>query len=58
MTQSELAWRIQVACTNISAIECGRVEAWPKIRKAISKVFDTPEKEIFPESNNDGETSR
>lgn len=51
MSQSELGRRVRVASSNISAIETGRVTAWPRLRKAIAKVIGVPEKELFPESN-------
>ncbi len=51
MTQSELGRRVHVASSNISAIETGRVTAWPRLRKAIAKVLGVPEKNLFPESN-------
>ena len=49
MSQTELGRRVRVASSNISAVENGRVAAWPRLRKAIAKVLGVPEKEIFPE---------
>ena len=58
MTQSELARRCRVASTNISAVEAGRVIAWPRLRKAISRVLKVPEPEIFPETVKSGQARR
>ena len=55
MSQSELGRRVRVASSNISAIEAGRVTAWPRLRKAIARVLGVPEKELFPE-NGSGKT--
>lgn len=48
ISQTELARRIHVACTNLSAIECGRLAAWPKVRKVLVKALNVPETELFP----------
>ena len=49
MSQVELARRTFIASTNISSIECGRLAAWPKARKALARVLNVPEAELFPE---------
>jgi len=48
MSQTELAWQVHIACTNLSAIECGRLAPWPKVKKALSKALKVPEDELFP----------
>jgi len=48
ISQTELARRICIACTNLSAIECGRLAAWPKVKRALSKVLKIPEGDLFP----------
>lgn len=50
MTQAELARRVRVASTNISAIECGRMAPWPKVKKAIARVLRVKQSELFPEN--------
>ena len=48
LSQVELARRSRIASTNISSIECGRLAAWPKARKALAKALKVPEAELFP----------
>ncbi len=48
MSQVELGCRARIASTNISSIECGRLAAWPKARKALAKALKVPEAELFP----------
>jgi transcriptional regulator with XRE-family HTH domain len=48
MSQVELACRAHIASTNISSIECGRLAAWPKARKALARALKVPEAELFP----------
>lgn len=48
VSQTELARRVCIACTNLSAIECGRLVAWPKVKRALSRVLKIPESELFP----------
>lgn len=47
-SQVELARQARVASTNLSAIECGRLAPWPKVRKALAKVLKVSEAELFP----------
>jgi transcriptional regulator with XRE-family HTH domain len=51
MSQTELAWRIHIACTNLSAVERGRLAPWPKLRKAVSEVLGVPEDALFPDGD-------
>lgn len=51
MSQVELGCRARIASTNISSIECGRLAAWPKARKALAKALRTSEAELFPEGS-------
>lgn len=48
MSQVELARRARIASTNLSAIECGRLAAWPKARAALAKALKVPEADLFP----------
>lgn len=48
ISQTELARQIHIACTNLSAIECGRLAAWPKARKALAKALKVSGTELFP----------
>lgn len=49
ITQVELARKVHVASTNLSAIENGRLAPWPKIKKRLVKVLKTTTEELFPE---------
>lgn len=49
ISQTELARRAYIACTNLSAIECGRLSAWPKVRRALAEALGIPEVELFPD---------
>ena len=47
LTQVELARRARIASPNLSAIECGRLVAWPRASKALAKALKTTERELF-----------
>jgi len=49
LSQVELARQARIASTNLSAIECGRVIAWPRVRRALSEALNLPEIALFPE---------
>lgn len=49
ISQVELARRARIASTNLSAIECGKLAPWPKVRRALSKALKVPENELFPD---------
>jgi transcriptional regulator with XRE-family HTH domain len=49
ISQVELAWRVRIACTNLSAIERGTVMPWPKVRKALTQALGVAEAELFPD---------
>ena len=49
MSQVELARRAHMASPNLSAIERGRLAAWPKVRKALARVLKASEAELFPD---------
>ena len=49
MSQVELARRARVASSNISSIECGRLAAWPKAKRALARVLKCSQTELFPE---------
>jgi len=48
LSQVELARRVRMASTNLSAIECGRLAAWPRIKKKLARVLKTTPEELFP----------
>jgi putative transcriptional regulator len=48
ISQTQLARRVEIASQNLSAIERGKLEAWPKVRKDLAKVLNVPESELFP----------
>ena len=52
LSQTELARRVCIACTNLSAIECGRLAPWPKVRKALARALKVTEAELFPNNGN------
>jgi DNA-binding XRE family transcriptional regulator len=47
MTQVELSWMTKIAAPNISAIENGRLDAWPKARRSISRALRVPVSKLF-----------
>ena len=49
MSQVELARRVRMASPNLSAIECGRLAPWPRIKKKLARVLKTTLEELFPE---------
>jgi transcriptional regulator with XRE-family HTH domain len=49
ISQVELARRTRMASTNLSAIERGKLEAWPKVKKALCRVLKVTPEELFPE---------
>ncbi len=53
-SQTELARRAKVASQNLSAIENGRLAPWPKVRRALARVLQVPQSELFPGNGNSG----
>jgi transcriptional regulator with XRE-family HTH domain len=51
ISQAELSRRIQIASQNLSAIELGKMEAWPKVRRKIAKALGVSQTELFPEAS-------
>ncbi|MBA7632494.1 hypothetical protein ES703_40040 [subsurface metagenome] len=56
LSQTKLSIAIGVAGSNLSAIECGRMQAWPKVRKALARVFKVKQSDLFPEDGSGGKT--
>jgi len=48
ISQAELAWRIHTASPNLSAIENGQRDAWPKLRRRLARALKVTESELFP----------
>lgn len=48
ISQAELARKIHTAQPNLSAIENGRVVAWPKSKRSLARVLKTTIAELFP----------
>lgn len=48
-SQVELARQAKIASTNLSAIECGRLAPWPKIKRRLARVLKATPGELFPE---------
>jgi transcriptional regulator with XRE-family HTH domain len=51
LSQVELARRARIASTNLSAIECGRLAPWPKVKRRVARVLKKTLQELFPENN-------
>ncbi len=49
LSQVELARRARMAAPNLSAIENGRLQSWPKARRQLARVLKMPQMELFPE---------
>ena len=49
LTQVELARRARIASPNLSSIERGRLAAWPRMKRALSKALKCTEIDLFPE---------
>jgi DNA-binding XRE family transcriptional regulator len=49
LTQVELARKANMASTNLSAIENGRLAPWPKVKRSLARVLRTTLQELFPE---------
>ena len=47
-SQVELARRARMASPNLNSIEHGRLEAWPKVRRALARALKVAERELFP----------
>jgi len=47
ISQTKLACKIGIAASTLSAFERGRVEPWPKVRKAIAKALGVKEIDLF-----------
>ena len=48
MSQVELARRARIASTNLSAIECGKLAPWPKVKRSLARVLKCNQAELFP----------
>ena len=48
LSQSRLAHLIGIAEPNLSALELGKREPWPKVRRALAEALGICEKELFP----------
>jgi transcriptional regulator with XRE-family HTH domain len=49
LSQTKLACMLGVAESTLSDLELGKRQAWPKIRKALSRALGETEVELFPE---------
>ncbi len=48
-TQRRLAEEVGISAGTLSHVLNGHQQAWPSLRKRISKALDRPESELFPE---------
>ena len=53
MSQVELARRARIASPNLSAIGCGRLAPWVKVKRALAKSLKTTIEDLFPEDSNE-----
>ena len=49
MTQADLARRLGLSPSSVSAVENQHTRPWPRFRRECSKIFGVPESELFPE---------
>jgi len=49
MSQVKLARQALVAASNLSDIEHGKRQAWPKLKQTLALVLKTTPEELFPE---------
>ena len=48
LSQVDLARRVRMASTNLSAIERGRLLPWSKVKRRLCKELHVSEAELFP----------
>jgi len=51
ISQTKLACKVGIAASTLSAFESGRVEPWPKVRKALAKALGVKETDLFGDKN-------
>ena len=51
MSQVKLARQALVAASNLSDIEQGKRQAWPKLKQKLALVLKTTPEELFPEES-------
>lgn len=51
MTQVALSRKLKIPSQNLSAIELGKLAAWPRIKKKLAKVLKVEERVLFPEED-------
>lgn len=54
LSQAELSRRTRINAPNLSAIENGQREAWPRARRRLARALKVTESELFPEGNDNG----
>ena len=52
LSQVELARKVCMASTNLSAIENGRMAPWPKVKRRLCKALNCTMAELFPDDFN------
>lgn len=48
LSQLKLATKAHIHPCNLSAVERGKVVAWPKIRRSLARVLKCSQAELFP----------
>ncbi|MFC1907212.1 helix-turn-helix transcriptional regulator [Chloroflexota bacterium] len=57
LSQAALARRLRIAGPNLSAVERGRLEPWPKLRRDLARILKMSQKQLFPENGHHGTIS-
>lgn len=55
LSQTQLAQKISLAPGNLSNLENGKRNPWPKVRRDLARVLGATEKKLFPDG---GESER
>jgi transcriptional regulator with XRE-family HTH domain len=50
MTQAELGRRVRVDPSLIRHVEAGRMQAYPRLRRLVSRVLGVAAEDIFPDT--------
>jgi transcriptional regulator with XRE-family HTH domain len=49
LSQTRLACMLGIAESTLSDVELGKRQPWPKVRKALARTLNVPERQLFPE---------
>lgn len=48
LSQTKLGIMAEIACTDMSTVERGKLKAWPLLRKRLVSILGVSEEELFP----------